>query len=194
MPPPPEISTVSGYETRVTECFRYPGKKVAISWRLFSGRQCLHRGRRNVADTEHRSQVGHSNYDITATWSSNWPLLRTITQSLTRLTYSGKLPLTSRALPSIKGVVDMLNPLRLHIFTLLLTAAMCAIIVQATLLISISRDRAERYWVASTRPYQASAMGGVPRFADEVPSDLLLTRYYSWRHGAGRGAALTKNH
>jgi hypothetical protein len=83
--------------------------------------------------------------------------------------------------------------LRSHIFTLLLTAAMCAMIVQATLLISISRDRAERYRVASTRLYQASAMGGVPRFADEVPSNLLLTRYYFWRHGAGRGAPSTKN-
>jgi hypothetical protein len=83
---------------------------------------------------------------------------------------------------------------RSHIFTLLLTAAICVMIAQATLLISISRDRAERYRVASTSPYQATAMGGVPRFADEVPSDLLLTRYYFWRHGAGRGAASTKNH
>jgi hypothetical protein len=84
--------------------------------------------------------------------------------------------------------------LRSHIFTLLLTAAMCVMIVQATLLISISRDRAERFRVASTRPYQANGMGGFSRFADEGRSDLLLTRYYFWRHGAGRGAASTKNH
>ena len=66
MRPPPEISTVSGYKIRVTECFRHPGEKVAISWRHFPDRQFLLRGRREAADTEHRSQVGHSNYDITA--------------------------------------------------------------------------------------------------------------------------------
>lgn len=84
--------------------------------------------------------------------------------------------------------------LRSHIFTLLLTAAMFVMIVQATLLIRISRDWADRYRVGSTGPYQANGMGGFPRFADEVRSDLLLTRYYSWRHGAGRGASSTKNH
>jgi hypothetical protein len=83
--------------------------------------------------------------------------------------------------------------LRSHIFTLLLTAAMCVMIVQATRLISISRDRAELYWVAST-PHQAKAIGDVPRSADEVGSDLLHPRYYSWWHGAGRGAASTKTH
>jgi hypothetical protein len=314
---PPEISTVSGYETRVTECFLHPGKKVVISWRLISSaaNSCIVvGGKQLIPNVAHR--VGHSNHDITANFfPAVVKLSRVFALSLSHsLTDSGKLPLTNRALPSIEGVVDMLcrsrrgnrqalrssrlgafwpqgqegrptmpeyyfhlleengqnlvrdsdgttlpdaaearkeaiglardivdhrlhkptwqvvvtdangvvvlavpltgmHPhkmkatlalarristyepqLRSHIFTLLLTAAMCVMIAQATLLISISRDRAERYRVTSTRAYQASAMGSLPWFADEVSSDSLMTRYYFWRHGVGRGAASIKNH
>jgi hypothetical protein len=108
---------------------------------------------------------------------------------------SGIRPHKMKAILALARRMSTYEPqLRSHIFTLLLTAAMCVMIAQATLLISISRDSAERYGVASSRPYQASAMGGVPQFAAKAPSDLLLTRYYFWRHGAGRGSASAKYH
>ena len=107
---------------------------------------------------------------------------------------SGIHPHKMKATLALARRISTYEPqLRSHIFTLLLTAAMCVMIAQATLLMSISRDRAQRYLVASIHPYRASAMG-VVRLAGEVRSDLLLTRYYFWRHGAGRGVASTKNH
>jgi hypothetical protein len=127
----------------------------------------------------------------------NWQVVITDAKGVVVLAVplSGIHPHKMKAALALARRISKYEPqLRSHIFTLLLTAAMCVMIAQAALLISISRDRAERYRVASTRPYQASAMGGAPRFADEVPSDLLLTRYYLWQRGAGRGAASTKNH
>ena len=42
------------------------GRKGGDIVATFPDRQFLLRGRREAADTEHRSQVGHSYYDITA--------------------------------------------------------------------------------------------------------------------------------
>jgi hypothetical protein len=137
-----------------------------------------------------RDIVGHGLHKPT------WQVLVTDAKAVVVLAVplSGIHPHKMKAALALARRISTYEPkLRSHIFTLLLTAAMSVMIVQATLLISISRDRAERYWVAST-PHQAKSMGDVPRSADEVRSDLLHPRYYSWWHGAGRGAASTKTH
>ena len=97
---PPEISTVSGYETRVTECFLHPGKKVVISWRLISSaaNSCIVvGGKQLIPNVAHR--VGHSNHDITANFfPAVVKLSRVFALSLSHsLTDSGKLPFGGKA-------------------------------------------------------------------------------------------------
>jgi hypothetical protein len=70
--------------------------------------------------------------------------------------------------------ISMYEPkFRSHIFTWLVTAAVFVMFVQAALLTSISRDRAESYRIASTRPYRAvNGMSGLRRdYTHHCPND-----------------------